>query len=246
MNKNRSEWGVHSRLSAVFAIILCCTGTLVLNCIAPRVALPYTLRSAYSNADLSDRILVLGLPDSNTITILNPRDVYDDYGGRNATPASRIEKFYLPIFVKSIQSTMSGDSLIVKGGYQSTSSFHEFKKRQINLKTEQDSSALQFEIPTKSSMLEAGLDSAVLIFIDHLTFRRNKLYMEYYWDDNSKRPANLEVRADLVIWDYKNDSPVFFGTVTNTIAFQITMSRKHWDTSARTLAEKIILYAKCL
>ncbi|MBN1760192.1 MAG: hypothetical protein JW863_17830 [Chitinispirillaceae bacterium] len=242
MIKNRSERAV----LAAFAITLCCTATLVLSCIASKTTLPYTLSSAYSNANLSNRILVLGLPDSNDITIMNPRDVHDDYGGRNATPASRIEKYYLPVFVESIKSTMSGDSLIVKGGCQSKFSLRDFKKKPTNLKTETDSSTLHFEIPTKSSMRNAGLDSAVLICIDHLTFKRNKLHMEYYWDNNSKRPANLEVRADLVIWDYKNDVPVFFGTVTNTTNFQIAMNRKHWDTSARTLAKKIILHAKCL
>ena len=242
MKKNRSG----QRLPAGFVIVLCCTGTLTLSCIATKVTLPYTLSNTYSNADLSDRILVLGLPDSNGITIMNPRDVYDDYGGRNATAASRIEKFYLPVFVSSLRSTMSGDSLIVKGGYRSTSSLRDFERKQTNLKSETDFSTLQFEIPTKSSMLKAGLDSAVLICIDHLTFKRNKLYMEYYWDNNSKRPANLEASAELLIWDYKNDVPVFFGTVTTTVDFQIAMSRKHWDTSARKLAKKIILSAKCL
>jgi hypothetical protein len=67
----------------------------------------------------------------------------------------------------------------------------------------------------------------------------------FFWYQKTTRPANLEANADLVVWDYKNDAPVFYGTVTKKIAFQIAMGRKHWDESARALAKRIILSVKC-
>ncbi|MBN1129474.1 MAG: hypothetical protein JXA71_10835, partial [Chitinispirillaceae bacterium] len=105
---------------------------------------------------------------------------------------------------------------------------------------------LAFSIPEKAGMDSAGLDSAVLVTIERLTFRRNNFYVEYYWDDKTKRPANLEVDAVVLIWDYRKDAPVFYGTVLQKVEFQIAMQRKHWDESARNLAKKIVMSAKCL
>lgn len=178
--------------------------------------------------------------------IKNQRDIIDDYGGLNATPQSRIEKFYLPVFIESVKSNMSGDTLIVADGVRAKLNIRNQSTKQIALKTDQNAPEIKVAIPTKVFMQEAGLDSAVLVIMDHLTFSRNDLYIEYIWDEKTKRPASLEVNAVVVVWDYKNDAPIFYGTVTQKTEFQITMSRKHWDESARTLAKKIIFYSRCL
>jgi hypothetical protein len=246
MNKNTRVSRVVSRLKKISSMALCSAGISIMSCLAPKTSLPYTLSDNYKTANLSTRLLVITLPAIKNIVIANPKDVIDDYGGVNATPESRIQKFYLPMFVETFKSFISGDTLMVADGYRSEFSLRDFEKKQIDLKTDSTSSAQHFLIPTKPAMQKAGLDSAVVIVIDRLTFKRNKFYYEYYWDTNTKQPANLEATADLVIWDYKNDTPVFWGAVTKKVDFQIAMSRRQWDESARALAKKIILSIKCL
>jgi hypothetical protein len=246
VDKNISKHAAITPVKNIIVTALCLIGTSLISCSIPKTSLSYTLCENYKNADLSKRPLLLELPGEKSIVIANPKDVISDYGGVNATPESRIEKFYLPIFVESFKSYLSGDSLIVAGGYHTEFSLPDSIKKQAELKTDKDSLALRFTIPTKPSMQAAGLDSAVLITIDRLIFKRNSFYYEYYWDDKTKQPANLEVQASVAIWDYKNDAPVFYGTITQKIEFQFGMNRKHWDESARALAKKIILSAKCL
>jgi hypothetical protein len=200
----------------------------------------------YRDANLSSRPLLVLLPDTKNIVIHNQRDIYDDYGGVNATPESRIKKFYLPLLIESIRENMSGDSLIIADAIQPEIALHKLEISKTVLKTDKDAPGLEYTLPTKLSMQKAGLDSAVLIIVDRLTFSRNELFIEYNWDDKTKRPASLEVNAVIAIWDYKNDSPVFYGTLSQKIEFKMSMSRKHWDESARMLAKKIILNAKCL
>jgi hypothetical protein len=215
-------------------------------CSLPKVSVPVVMNESYKDVNLSSRPLVVLLPDTKNIAIHNQRDIYDDYGGVNATPQSRIEKFYLPTFVESIRENMSGDSLIIADIFRSEIALHKLETKKTVLKTDKDAQGFEYTLPTKLSMQNAGLDSAVLIIIDKLTFSRNELYIEYNWDDKTKRPASLEVNAVVAVWDYKNDLPVFFGTVRQRVEFKIAMSRKHWDESARMLAKNIILRAKCL
>jgi hypothetical protein len=215
-------------------------------CVPTVTILPYTLCENYLSANLSNRILVLALPEENNIIIENPKDVVDDYGGMNATPQSRIKKFYFPIFSETFKSYISGDSMVTAEKYRPDFIYKDLKKRQVVEKTGIDTGSLVFSIPEASEMQAAGLDSAVLVLIDRITLRRNNFYIEYYWDDKTKRPANLEANARVLIWDYKNDMPVFYGTITQKIEFQIAMQRKHWDESARSLAKKIVLSSKCL
>lgn len=213
----------------------------------PRVTiLPYTLCENYKSANLSKRMLMLALPDEKSIIIENSKDVVDDYGGLNAEPQSRIKKFYFPIFSETFKSYISGDSIVEAENYSKDFSYRNLRKQQVSEKTGQDTGSIVFSIPEQSEMKAAGLDSAVLILIDRITFKRNNFYIEYYWDDKTKRPANLEVNAKVLIWDYKTNAPVFYGILTQKIEFQIALQRKHWDESARALAKKIILTAKCL
>jgi hypothetical protein len=221
-------------------------GVLLCTCSLPKVSIPFVMSENYRDANLASRPLVVLLPDTKNIVIHNQRDIYDDYGGVNATPQSRIEKFYLPLFIESIRANMSGDSLIIADAYQPEIALHKLETRKTVLKTDKDAPGLEYTLPTKLSMQSAGLDSAVLIIIDRLTFSRNDLYIEYNWDDKKKRPASLEVNAVVAIWDYKNDSPVFFGTVSQRTEFKLSMNRNHWDESAQMLGKNIILNAKCL
>jgi hypothetical protein len=219
---------------------------VVCSCMPRVTVLPYVLCENYTAANLSKRMLMLALPDEQNITIENPQDVFDDYGGMNAAPSSRIKKFYLPIFSETFKSYISGDSMVMTDGYRQDVSYQNLRKRQVIEKIGQDTGSQVFSIPEQSEMMAAGLDSAVLVLIDRITFKRNNFYIEYYWDDKTKRPANLEVNARVLIWDYKNNAPVFYGILTQKIEFPFAMQRKHWDESARELAKKIIFAAKCL
>ena len=58
--------------------------------------------------------------------------------------------------------------------------------------------------------------------------------------------SNLEVNAKIMIWDFENNMPVFYGPVSTKIEFHFGLSRKHWDESAGTLARKLVVAAKCL
>jgi hypothetical protein len=245
MDKNLSQMPAFTFVKNI-ALTICFMGLSLVFCSAPKISHPYTLCENYKNANLSNRQLLLELPSEKNIVVTNPKDVIRDYGGLNATPESRIEKFYLPLFVESFKSYLSGDSLIVAGGNLTDLSFPDSGKKQAELKTDMDSSALFFAIPAKLSMQAAGFDNVVLIKIDRLTFKRNDFYYEYVWDDKNRKPASLEVQAVIAIWDYKNDAPVFYGTITQKEEFQFGMNRKHWDESASSLAKKIILSAKCL
>jgi hypothetical protein len=216
------------------------------SCMPKAIVLPYTLCESYKSANLSKRMLMLALPEEKNIVIENPKDVFDDYGGINAEPQSRIKKFYLPIFSETFKSYISGDSIVAADNYRQDFSYTNLRKRQVSEKIGLDTGSLVFSIPEQSEMKAAGLDSTVLILIDRIVFKRNNFYIEYYWDDKTKRPANLEVNARVLIWDYKNNAPVFYGILTQKIEFQIAMQRKHWDESARALAKKIVLSAQCL
>jgi hypothetical protein len=234
-------------LSRVILTVACLiAGFSLFSCVSTKPSLPYVLCEKYTTANLSARKVVLALPDEKNIVISNPKDVTDDYGGMNATPGSRITKFYLPLFYETFKSYTSGDSLYLAETYRQDFSFDSLCTRKVDLKKGQDTGTLHFSIPEKSPMLAAGLDSAVLVLVGRLTFKRNNFYIEYYWDDKTKRPANLEVEAEILIWDYKNDTPVLYGTITQKVEFQIAMQRKNWDESARLLAKKVVLSAKCL
>jgi hypothetical protein len=222
-------------------------GTFCLSCVSTRPMLPYALNEHYRGVNLSKRELLVTLPDDKRLIVTNPKDVIDDYGGMNASPESRVRKFYLPLLFETLKSFVSGDSIALIGNGPEGISLDSLEKRQVTLAAGQDpAGALVFSLPEKAAMDAAGLDSAVLITIERMTFKRNNFYVEYYWDDKSKRPANLEVEAMVLIWDYKKDAPVFYGTVAQKTEFQIAMQRKHWDESARNLAKKIVLTAKCL
>jgi hypothetical protein len=231
------KWNRAGIAAGLVAMIAC-------SCVPKATVLPYTLCENYKSANFSKRMLMLALPDEKNIIIENPKDVFDDYGGINAEPPSRIKKFYLPIFSETFKSYISGDSIVAADNYRRDFSYRNLRKRQVSEKM--DTSSLIFSIPEKSEMQAAGLESAVLVLIDRISFKRNNFYIEYYWDDKTRRPANLEVNARVLIWDYKNNAPVFYGILTQKIEFQIAMQRKHWDESARALAKKIILTVKCL
>ena len=246
MKKGKPGLLMTIHLNNIFAVVFCFAGTWFISCTVQKVSLPYTLSDTYKTANLATRPVILGLPDQKNIIVTNPKDVVDDYGGVNVTPQSRIEKFYCTLFAESFRSNISSDTLIVADGYRPKFSIHDLEKKQVALKIDDNSSPLHFSIPTKSAMQKAGLDSAIVVLIDRLTFKRNKFYMEYYWDTDSKQLANLEAAVDIVVWDYQNDAPVFYGTVINKVDFQIAMTRKHWDESARSLAKKIVFSVKCL
>lgn len=220
-------------------------GALLLFCSPMVTVRPYMLREEYGSANFSNRLLVLALPGEKNITVENPKDVADDFGGLNASPESRIVKFYLPLFRETFTSLISGDSLVC-AGVTHPDFFDSLEKRTVAVRIDNDPDSLAFSVPKKPAMRAAGFDGAVAILVDRLSFKRNNFYFEYYWDDMTKRQANLEAIARVLIWDYTNDAPVFYGVVSQKIEFQFAMQRKHWDESARALAKKIVFSAKCL
>lgn len=228
--------------SAVFFTI----PVLLLSCFSTVVKYPYTLNENYRTVNLSDRKLIVAFPGDDHIIINNKDDIADDFGGVNAKPESRIRKYYFQEFYSTFKSLVSGDSIFIVDQYRPGLKWDTLCKNEITLKTGGDSIPVCYSVPEKSRMLTEGLDSDVVIFVERIEFKRNNLKIEYYWDDRSRKPANLEVAAKVVVWDYRNDVPVFYGTLTEQTIFHFGLQRKHWDESAHDLAKKIVLAAKCL
>ena len=229
----------------VFAII----GTTIvalISCNVTHLRYPYTLNEKYNNVNLSDRKMLVVFPTDEHIIINNKDDVIDDFGGMNARPESRIRKFYFPEIFSTVKSFISGDSIFLFDQYRTNVAWDTLSRNEVTLRTGDDSIGVPYSIPEKSRIQAIGLDSAVFIVIEGVECKRNKFQIEYYWDDRSRKPANLEVIAKILIWDYKNDEPVFYGTVSEKTEFHFGLQRKHWDESAHDLAKRIVLAAKCL
>jgi hypothetical protein len=219
---------------------------ILFSCLSTVIKYPYTLNESYRAVNLSDRKLVVAFPGDDHIIINNKDDITDDFGGVNAKPESRIRKYYFQEFYSTVKSLVSGDSIFIADQYWPGLQWDTISKNVITLKTGGDSIPVRYLVPEKSRMQIEGLDSAVVIFVENIEFKRNALKIEYYWDDRSRKPANLEVKAKVVIWDYRNDVPVFYGILTEQTVFHFGLQRKHWDESAQDLAKKIVLAAKCL
>jgi hypothetical protein len=215
-------------------------------CTATRPNLPYTLNEKYRGINLADKKLLVVFPADKRIIINNKKDVADDYGGVNATPESRIRKFYFPEMYSTIKSLASGDSISLFDQYCPDVEWDTFCRNEITLRTGGDSAGVPYLLPSKSRMESIGLDSVVLVYIQEVEFTRNKFQIEYYWDDRSRKPANLEVSAKVLIWNYSEDDPVFYGYMSFKTEFQFGLQRRHWDESARGLAKKLVMAARCL
>lgn len=215
-------------------------------CIKSTNRCSYTLSEQYKSADLSKRKTVVVFPGVNCIGIENKKDVTDDYGGLNSPPESRIRKFYFPEMFSTIKSFVSGDSIAVLEDYRPGLVWDTLATSSVSMKTGSDSVPIEYAVPEKARMQTVGMDSMVVIIIESIEFKRNNFRCEYYWDDKSRVPANLEVTAKIMIWDYANSQPVFYGPISSKIEFTFGLQRKHWDESARALAKKIVTAAKCL
>jgi hypothetical protein len=141
---------------------------------------------------------------------------------------------------------ISGDSIAAFDHYRPDMTWDTLGTTMLTLKTGSDSIPMQYAISDKAKMQAARMDSTTVIIIESMAFKRNNFYCEYYWDDKSRVPANLEVTAKIMIWDYMLNMPVFYGPVSTKIEFTFGLQRKHWDESARALAKKIVVAAKCL
>lgn len=221
------------------ALLFCC-------CVTSTTKHPYTLSERYVTADLSKRKTVVVFPSDNFIIIHNKKDVTEDYGGLNSPPESRIGKFYFPEMLSTIKSFVSGDSITSLEDCRPGLDWDTLATATVSMKTGNDSIPMKYAVPEKTRMQVVGMDSMVVIIIESIEFKRNNFRCEYYWDDKTRVPANLEVTATVMIWDYADDMPVFYGPISSKIEFTFGLQRKHWDESARTLAKKLVVAAKCL
>jgi hypothetical protein len=219
---------------------------MICSCSVARPKCPYTLNGLYAAANLSDRNILVVFPDDGHIVINNRDDVIDDYGGVNAKPESRIRKFYFLEMFSTFKSLVSGDSIFLLEKSRPDLAWDSLGGRTVTLKTGSDSVPAAYSVPDRVRMQSAGLDSTVVIIIESIAYKRNNFHIEYYWDDKTRTPANLEVTAKVMVWDCRNDAPVFYGPVTEKTVFHLSLQRKHWDESAGDLGKKIIMAAKCL
>ena len=229
-----------------FFITIAAASCVFLSCTVPVAHRSYTLNQNYATANLSNRKMVVVMPDDAGILIGNKRDVTNDFGGANATPESRIRSDYFPVFVSEFKSLVSSDSIMSLAEVRPDLTSDSIGAREISLKTDTDTLPLAYRAPVKSRMQALGLNDAVAVIVERLSFQRNAFYIEYYWDEKTRRPANLQADARVLIWDCRSETPVFYGTLTSTIDFQFGLQRKHWDESAADLAKRIIVAAKCL
>jgi hypothetical protein len=215
-------------------------------CAATQSNRPYTFNEKYKTVNLSNRKLLVVFPPDKHIIINNPEDVADDFGGVNAKPESRIRKYYFQGVFEMLKSLASGDSIFMFSRYRPDMDWDTLCRNEVTLRTGGDSIGVPYSVPEKSRMQTAGLDSVVAVIFERIEFTRNKFHIEYYWDDRSRRPANLEATVKVLVWDYSADEPVFYGTISEKTEFNFGLQRKHWDESAHGLAKRIIMAARCL
>jgi hypothetical protein len=232
----------HHSCFTAFAAVSC----VFVFCTVPLPHRSYTLNRSYATANLSNRKLVIVMPNDAGILINNKRDVTNDFGGANATPESRIRKYYFPEFVKTFKSLVSSDSAVSLAEVRPDLTEDSLGAQDTALKTDTDTLPVAYRIPSKSRMQALGLEGSVAVIVERIEFKRNAFYIEYYWDEKTRKSANLQADARVLIWDCKSETPVFYGTLTSTIDFQFGLQRKHWDESAADIAKKIIVAAKCL
>jgi hypothetical protein len=225
-------------VAAASCALVCCT--------VPAAHRSYTLNQSYAAANLSNRKMVVVMPGDAGILINNRADVTDNFGGANATPESRIRKYYFPEFLKAFRSLVSSDSVVSLGDVRPDLTQDSLGVQDSTLKTGTDSLPESYRIPAKSRMQALGLGNSVVVIVERIEFKRNPFYIQYYWDEKTRRLANLQADARVLIWDCKSDAPVFYGTFTTTVDFQFGLQRKHWDESAAEMAKKIVTAAKCL
>ena len=206
----------------------------------------YTLSAEYAAANLSNRKFVVLFPPDERIVINNKNDAVNAFGGANVKPESRIRKYYLPLFFGELKSLVSGDSFFLADQYRPGLFPDSIAMKEITLQTGDSGAPTRYALPEKASLQARGLDSAIFIIVERLEFKRNNFHIDYYWDDKSRQSANLEADAVVMIWDYMNDRPVFYGPLSNKVEFTFSMQRKHWEESARLLARKIVRTVKCL
>lgn len=216
------------------------------SCTVPVSHRSYTLNQNYATANLSNRKMVIVMPTDAGILINNKRDVTDDFGGANATPESRIRKYYFPEFVNAFKSLVSSDSVASLAEVRPDLTLDSLGAQDTALKTDTDTLPVAYRIPSKSRMQALGLDGSVAVIVEHIEFERNAFSIEYYWDEKTRKLANLQADVRVLIWDCRSETPVFYGTLTSTIDFQFGLQRKHWDESAASIAKKIVAAAKCL
>jgi hypothetical protein len=233
-------------LSNFFLCAVVAIPYLLVDCSATQPQRPYTLNEKYKYANLSDRKLFVVFPADEHIIINNPDDVADDYGGANAKPESRIRKYYFQEIFGTLKSLVSGDSIFMFSQYRSDIAWDTLCRNEVTLRSGSDSIGVPYPVAEKSRMRSLGMDSAITVVFEDIEFTRNKFHIEYYWDDRSRKPANLEVTVKILVWDYGADGPVFYGTISEKTEFNFSLQRKHWDESARDLAKKIIAAVRCL
>jgi hypothetical protein len=237
---------MHFNKKLLIAIVIAFSGSMFVSCNMSTIKRPYTLSTDYASANLSDRKVVVMLPADDQIVIANKDDVADDLGGANAKPESRIRKFYFPWFFETLKSLVSNDSFFLLDQYRPGLPLDSLGKKEITLQTGDAGAPVKYLLPEKASLMAHGLDSTVLVIIERIEFKRNNFHMEYYWDYKSRQSANLEADAIVLVWDCKNDRPVFYGPLSQKVEFMLSMQRKHWEESARLLAKRIVQAIKCL
>jgi hypothetical protein len=230
----------------LIAVVIAFSGCMLVSCNVSTLKRPYTLSADYASANLSGRTVVVVLPTDKNIVIRNTDDVIDDLGGANARPESRIRKYYFPLFFDSFKSLVSSDSFFLLDQYRPGLLPDSLGQKEIILQTGDKGAPTRYMLPEKASLAAHGLDSAVLIIIERIEFKRNDFYVENYWDLKSRRPASLEAEALVLVWDCKKDAPVFYGPISEKVEFFLSMQRKHWEESARLLAKRIVQAVKCL
>jgi hypothetical protein len=230
----------------ILIIMLAAATVPIISCNVSSVKKNYTLCDSYAKVNLSERRIAVVFPSDNSIVINNKKDVIDDLGGINSPPEKRIRKFYFPEFMNSFRSHISGDSVFDADSVIEDVSFGDLDVREVMLRTSSDSMEQPYHIFKKEDIENIDLQDGVLLIMNEVGFKRNKFKSEYFWDDKTRKSANLEAYMKIILWDYKADAPVFYGTITQHTIFNFNMQRKHWLESARDIAKKIVKDIHCL
>jgi hypothetical protein len=247
---------------------LLCLVSLLLGCgcsfFLKRIKLNYTRDESYSSRDFKDQKLFMAPLFLETIFAANPEDVIHGYPGENIAPEKRLFKYYRPIFIDSLNAAVARSKFhgLQPLPIERYSEWIDLPARDVDLKVGDDSIVTTFRIPDAKALESRGFKQDILILIERLELKtiQGQIYdvhVDHPGPGGISDPympktvtggesSYLVASAKVVVWDYRENRGILYGTVTEKTLFRWDLGRKHWNASAGDLAKKIIQRAKYL
>lgn len=226
--------------------------------------LPYTRNDEYAAYDFKDQKVFVAPIFRENVYVSNVEDAADDLGEPQLSANELVVKYYLPIFLDSLKQGIKDKEVVILSDslVDKYEAWAGLESQEVELEVGDDRVRTRFRIPTPTALKKFGFDEDILILVEQLAFNRNSVRMgkggedipitprlkySYEYDYlETKESASLGVKAKVLIWNYKKNEGILYGTVAEKTVFRMVMQKKHWDKSAASLSKKIVQVAKYL